>query len=312
MMQDPRIHSSLEDLLAIRNDAKSLGLRSGHASPVASSGSHRANARGRGIEFEEVRHYQPGDDVRAIDWRVTARSGKAHTKIFREEKERPLLVLVDQRQSMFFGSQHQFKSVFAAKLAALYLWHGIHSGDRIGGIVLGNHRRCEIKAARGKRNAMRLLGELSDINQSLQNPFEHPVSIDFNLGESLYKMGAIAKPGSHIVIISDCYDLSPDARHDLWRLNQHSRVDLVHVLDPLERELPQRGIFGISDGQQRQFLNVDNPAKQQAFREHIRQRQMAIEDLCQQSGCHYREINSDLDPLDAFKFLQLAPQRTVR
>jgi uncharacterized protein (DUF58 family) len=309
MMHDPRIHSSLEDLLAIRNDAKSLTMRSGHASPVASSGSHRTNARGRGIEFEEVRHYQPGDDVRAIDWRVTARLGKAHTKIFREEKERPLLVLIDQRQSMFFGSQKQFKSVFAAKLAALYLWQGMHSGDRIGGIVLGNQRLSEIKAARGKRNALRLIGELSEINQSLHNPFNNPEAIIHDMASSLFKMGAIAKPGSHIVIFSDCYDLDDRVSNELWRLSQHSRVDIIHILDPIERELPQRGIFGISDGQNKQFLNVDNAQKQREFKEYIRQHQHSIEQLCQKTGCFYREINSDLAPLDAYKFLQLTPQR---
>lgn len=309
MMHDPRIHSSLEDLLAIRNEARSLQMRSGHASPVASIGGHRTNARGRGIEFEEVRHYQPGDDVRSIDWRVTARSGKAHTKIFREEKERPLLVLVDQRQSMFFGSHIQFKSVFAAKLASVYLWQGMSNGDRIGGIVLGNQQRAEIKAARGKRNALRLLGEMSAINQSLTNPFDAPCPIDNSLKDAIVSMSGIAKPGSQIVIISDCYDLDESCQMALWRLSQHSRVDVLHVLDPLERKMPQRGTFGISDGQNKQFLYIDDAAKQAEFEAYVLAKQRAVEKLCQTSACHYRDINSDIPAIDAFKFLQLGQTR---
>src|SRR5689334_18156294 len=115
------------------------------------TGRMRTSLRGRGLEFEEVRAYQPGDDVRAIDWRVTARSGRTFTKLFREEREKPLLIVVDQRQPMFFGSTHCFKSKLAAYLGALLAWSGLEQGDRIGGLIIGNSERREIRPRRTRK-----------------------------------------------------------------------------------------------------------------------------------------------------------------
>ena len=115
---DDAIIPSLESLLRLRAEARSLGLSQRNMA-AHQAGGYRSAFRGRGIDFEEVRVYQPGDDIRIMDWRVTARTGEPHTKVYREERERPVLFLVDQGASMMFGTQVAFKSVIAARIAAL-------------------------------------------------------------------------------------------------------------------------------------------------------------------------------------------------
>ena len=124
---------AVADLIGLRNAAGAWRARA--QSPMSPGGTRRARRRGRGIDFDTVRAYQPGDDVRSIDWRVTARTGKAHTKVFREERERPVLTVVDARRNMAFGSRVRFKSVAACELAALIAWRALAAGDRSGGLI---------------------------------------------------------------------------------------------------------------------------------------------------------------------------------
>lgn len=293
MSLDPRVHIDLDALLRLRNDARGLHTRSGHASPVASMGGHRANARGRGIEFEEVRHYQAGDDVRAIDWRVTARSGKAHTKLFREEKERPLLILVDQRQSMFFASRGQFKSVYAAKFAGIQCWQGLLQGDRIGGIVLGQQGIDVIKPARGKRNALHLLGCIAQRNAQLTNPFTSTPVTAPTFHQAMQSLLALCKPGSQVILLTDAHDLGELDKTVLWQMRQHSRVDLIQILDPLEQQLPLGGIVGIGNGSDRRRLHLGNTQQRFAVEAQLKQHQQHVADLCRASGCQHSLVSCD-------------------
>ncbi len=161
----------LRDLIWLRYAAKQASreldnlIDNKTANPLA--GLMTSRFRGRGIDFAEVRVYQPGDDIRTIDWRVTARTGVAHTKLFQEERERPVLLLVDQSSSMYFGSRVMFKSVLAARTAALLAWAVLERGDRIGGIVFSEHGHREIRPRRNKHAVLRLLNELHGFNQAL-------------------------------------------------------------------------------------------------------------------------------------------------
>ena len=148
---------SLEQLIAARFNAKDLNLKQRRRALSLLAGASKTNFRGRGLDFSEVRAYQAGDDIRSIDWRVTARSGKPYTKLFQEERERPILVMVDQRQPMFFGSQHCFKSVMASYLAALLAWSGLQQGDRVGGLVFGNEQQQEIRPRRSRQSVLALM-----------------------------------------------------------------------------------------------------------------------------------------------------------
>ena len=129
------IRATLTDLIGLRFEASRMPLPRNIRATHPISGQLRSKIQGRGVDFSEVRLYQPGDDVRSIDWRVTARTNQPHTKLFQEEKERPVLVLIDQGASLFFGSKVRFKSVAAARLGLSIAWSALAEGDRVGGIV---------------------------------------------------------------------------------------------------------------------------------------------------------------------------------
>ena len=133
------IYTSIEELASMRYNTTGLNPLAHKKALASMAGGHISSFRGRGIDFSEVRIYQPGDDIRNIDWRVTARTNKPHTKLYREERERPVYIVVDQCQSMFFGSKKTFKSVTAARAAANLAWGTIDNGDRVGGLVFSDN-----------------------------------------------------------------------------------------------------------------------------------------------------------------------------
>ncbi|MGR8999333.1 MAG: DUF58 domain-containing protein, partial [Gammaproteobacteria bacterium] len=153
------ISISLKSLIDLAKPAASLNLQ--HLSIRSrQSGGYVSRFKGRGMEFDETRLYQPGDDIRSIDWRVTARSGKTHTKMFREERERPVFISVDNRLAMHFATRGVFKSVLAAKLAGLLAWAADYHGDRIGGQLFSEHECREIKPQNGRHAVLRFLNAL--------------------------------------------------------------------------------------------------------------------------------------------------------
>ena len=182
---------TLETLIGLRFPASQLQLTRRNRALSALTGPNKANFRGRGIDFEEVRSYQAGDDIRTIDWRVTARTGAAHTKVFREERERPVLVVVDQRGSQFFGSQHCFKSVLAAHLAGLLAWSALGNGDRVGGLVFNDSRHREVRPRRSRKTVLTILSQIEAFNRRLP-----PASgDDHSLAAMLDNLRRIARPG---------------------------------------------------------------------------------------------------------------------
>ena len=134
----PEVYVSLRDLIGLQHDAHGFSFLPRHAIQSLLSGRHRSRLRGRGLDFDEVRNYVAGDDVRNIDWKVTARVGVPHSKVFTEERERPVLLIVDQSSSMFFGSRRYLKSVVAAHVTSLAAWRTLEVGDRLGGIVFND------------------------------------------------------------------------------------------------------------------------------------------------------------------------------
>ena len=171
-------YTELEDLIKLRLLARELSLTPLLRPRSSTSGIRQSSHRGRGVDFEEVRIYQPGDDVRSIDWRVTARTSKVHTKVFREEKERPVFILVDQRRPMFFGSRHCCKSVQAAWLAALIAWISLQRADQVGGLVLGEDALNEIRPRRSHHTVLRMLQEIHRQNRFLQRALEQTQAHD--------------------------------------------------------------------------------------------------------------------------------------
>jgi uncharacterized protein (DUF58 family) len=267
------------ELIALRFPARQLkpGFRSRALSALA--GPNKSNFRGRGIDFEEVRNYQPGDDIRTIDWRVTARTGQAHTKLFREERERPVLVVVDQRSGMFFGSQHCFKSVLAGQLASLLAWSALNRGDRVGGLVFDDNGHREIRPRRSRKTVLTLLSQVAAFNHALpgDGAGDHE-----SFATMLANLRRIARPGSSLFLVSDFRGAAlGHAREHLFELAKHTELTAIECTDPLEYELPRAGTYAVTNGQERSELHTadrrlrdrfhrEQQEQRGVFREHLR------------------------------------------
>lgn len=238
---DALIYSSLNSLLKQRSMARLLqrGSKNVHA---RQSGHHLSTQKGRGMDFAESRLYQPGDDVRTMDWRVTAKTGKAHTKVFQEERERPVLLYVDCRPSMFFGTRGKYKSVVAAEIASLLTWKMWLDGDRVGGVIQTGSERIEMRPSRSMSGVSRWLKHIADSTQGLLNDrTKNNASLDF---DALRHTG---NSGSQIIIISDFQGYNETHRQQLLGLTRKTTVHLVSITDPFEQQLPDVPALRITD-----------------------------------------------------------------
>ena len=256
-----------------------------HARSIAGiSGLHLSKIRGRGIDFEEFRPYQAGDDIRLIDWRATARTGRAVTKVFREERERPVIIAVDQCSSMFFGSQVAFKSVIAAQAAALFCWLAIDNGDRVGGLVFSDTDASLVRPKRSRRSALHLLNQIFTFNQKLNAKKEHtpdsePQAADFKpgLAHALGQIRRITKPGSTLYVISDFATLDETALQYLNQLSRHNNVVCCMVYDALEESLPTPGVYSITDGSSKGSINTHSSKARSRYKQQFEERVATIE-----------------------------------
>jgi len=287
------IYTNVEELIGLRFFARNIQLSETRSSTSTIDGESRSRYRGRGMEFSEVRPYYPGDDIRNIDWRVTARTQTTYTKLFQEEKERPVYIVVDQRSNMFFASQGEFKSVLATKLAALIGWAALGNNDRIGAMIFSNFDEVELRAKRGKHAQLNLIHQLVSFNHSLNQPFperndlqkdqfplthnEQENTVDRKsktLADSFKELRHIVKPGSAIFVISDFHDFDDHCEESVSMLSRHTDVHLLHVFDQLEHKLPLRSNLTMTDGENRfQLSNFGKNAINQykhSFEDHIK------------------------------------------
>ena len=315
-------YTDIRELIRLRHGSKELNIINANKARNPLSGLLASNIRGRGIDFAEVRNYQPGDDVRTIDWRVTARTGEAHTKLFQEEKERPVLILVDQSQSMFFGSRVAFKSVIAAEVGALLAWTALDRGDRVGGVVFSEQGHREVRPRRSKHSVLRLLHEINDFNQRLNQ--QAPAANNQNyLVEALRNMRRVVKHGCAVFIISDFETLADngneEARLHLTQIARHNDLVGIHISDPLERQLPRPDLYSITNGTDRARINTANPKFRDDYQHHFDQQ---VSDLRHEFTRHKAPLfelstaepvlTSLVQQYNAYARLATAPGRNIR
>ena len=239
-------YSDQQSLIRLRFSAERLKLSQRKQRRAAQLlGSNHSVFKGRGLEFAEVRQYQGGDEIRHIDWRVTARTSVPHTKLFQEEKERPIILCLDQRQSMFFGSRHCFKSVMAANVAALLGWTGLQNNDRVGGLIFNDSEHTEIRPRRSKRSVLHFIQSSIEYNSRLNAKTEVPAA---SLDTAFEELRRITKPGSTVFICSDFYGFDAAAVKNLHQIARHNSVYCLCIRDPLEAELPALGQFAVTNG----------------------------------------------------------------
>ncbi len=287
--QSNGVELAMPELLHYQNKTALIDLSARKNIHGKMSGNYLSRSKGRGMEFDEVRHYQTGDDIRAIDWRVTARTGKTHTKLFREELERPVLIATDLSASMHFGSQLLFKSVQAAHLASLVAWHAKNRGDRLGGIVFNQHEHFELKPRSRKEGVLHYLHALSTLHHSQhkQQYQQSQNTLSDNSSNSYFsnncaRIRHIAKPGSLVYLITDGQSLRAmatddaalkhknDALRHLTQISQHCELVVCLIKDPLEQELPASASklnVTLTDGNNRQQFTLGDKATAATYKE---------------------------------------------
>ncbi len=258
--QKSPVRVGLQELIDLRRAAQSLvGKR--RRVRAATAGAYSSSFRGRGMEFDETRPYIAGDDIRTLDWKVTARTNKPHTKLYREERERPVQVCVDLRSNMFFATRGVFKAVMCSRLAAILVWRALLHRDRVGGFLFSDHYHDEIKPRGGKSAVLQYLRRLAsnpawdDALRSQQPPHQE------TLNQALTRLRRVARPGSLIFVLSDFRGLDRVGESHLHELARRNEIVLVFCYDEFERRLPMPGLYSVTDGRHSVvFDNFNNRA----------------------------------------------------
>ncbi len=298
-------YCELPQLIQQRHSGQQLNLLRRNRALSLLSGPNKSNFRGRGIDFEEVRSYQPGDDIRTIDWRVTARTGSPHTKIFREERERPVLIVTDLGNSMFFGSQRCLKSVLACHTSALLGWAALGQGDRVGGLVFNNVGHREVRPKRSRTSVLSLLNILVESCKAL--PI-YPAGQPVNFADMLSEVRRISRPGTSIYLISDFKEATSDAAMDnLYQLSRHTELTALHCSDPLEQQLPASGLYRVTNGASEADLFTGKRALRRQYQQDYQQALLSLRNAYGKLGIPLIELTTASDPLD-----QLQPYFNAR
>jgi uncharacterized protein (DUF58 family) len=261
---------------------------------AAAVGGHLSPYKGRGVEFDESRPYQAGDDLRTIDWRVTARTGKPHTKVFREERNRPVFIWLDLRRPMLFATRGAYKGVRAAQTAALIAWSAVANGDRLGALVFSDAEHHEQRPALGARSALKLLQAIA--SESLWQPTDDAVSAEQDAERALLRLTRVARPGSLIFLLSDFRRLGADGERHLKQLASHCDLLLVHFFDAVEAELPPPGRYRIQSGERSFAIETGNEALRRRYRERFEERRAELRALARLPGIRLIECATADEP----------------
>jgi uncharacterized protein (DUF58 family) len=293
---------TLEELLKL--DHRARGFSFLPRQPVHSllTGRHGSRLRGRGLDFDELRHYTEGDDTRTIDWAATARLGTPYVRVYREERDRPVLLLVDQRVSMFFGSKRATKSVVAAEVAALAAFRVASLGDRVGGIVYSEQGITEIEPQARQAGVRRLLAALVTHNNALKADVPHaPDASLYN--EALRRAARFARHDCLVVMISDGSGQTPETTKLATQLAAHNDLIAIFVYDPLEADLPDIGRAVLAEGDRQIEVDLSTADLRRRFATGFTEWRTRIERTALQRAIPVLPIRTDLDPAQQLRAL---------
>lgn len=293
----PGVTATVPELLRTRPQGKKVGFAPGGRISTHQWGTNASIFHGRGMEFSEARQYQPGDDVRAIDWQVTARTGRAHTKLFQEERERPVHLLVDLRSMMQFGTRVRFKSHLAAEVAAMLAWVALDGGDRLGALVLQRSGLADFRAARTRHAMLRFFETLSQETAPEDRDgvaLNNSVS-EVGLADAVLRLQRVCRPGSLAFVISDFNDFNSQTERELQRLSHRAHVTAIQICDPLDAMLPATG-GRISDGSGAVSLSTLGRRSLQDYADAFTERRERLGTLCNRAGMVLHTLDTDSDP----------------
>ena len=286
------VRTSRERLIGLAHSARSLSLRR-HRVRASKTDVYSSPFKGRGMEYDESRPYYPGDDVRHMDWRVWARTGAAYTKLFCEERERPVCFYVDYRAQMFFATRRCFKSVQATDIAALLAWSAVHEGDRVGGVLFSEVAHAEIKPQRGKQGILRFIHQLAAFSD---NRRAVPFAAGSDGSAPLQRLTHTVRPGSLLFLISDFRDMQT-AEGRIRELAAHSEVVLIQVYDVLEAKVPAPGEYNISDGIRTMCINTADTDFASTYADRFRHRVMRLQSFARKSRVGFIQCCTAEEPV---------------
>ena len=246
-MEATGVYTSTAELARLRLDANGFSFLPRQPLQSLLSGRKRSRLRGRGLDFEELRNYRPGDDIRNMDWRVTNRTGRPHVLVYNEERDRPAILLVDQRLSMFFGSQNKMKSVVAAELAALSGWRVLSQNDRVGAVLFNDSELHSSRPSRRQASFLTVLAQMSRMNQSLRADQDGRAEAE-QLATALEATERMAGHDHLICIVSDFHGWDERCLSSVKRMAQHNDLIAALVYDPLEKDISRASNLVVSDG----------------------------------------------------------------
>ena len=282
--------AELNELINLRRYAQST-----HYHPEGKAlraGLHLSKVRGRGMDFSEVRNYQAGDEVRHMEWRVTARTGRPHVKIYQEERERPTVILADFNPSMIFGTRIAFKSVVAARLASLLAWTVIKQGDRVGGFFFSATQHSEFIPRGRDSGVLPLLASLSHYTaQSDTERAEKPRV----LSDALVRLRRVIRPGSILVLISDFYSMDSECEKHLSRLRANNDILAYHICDRIELAAPKPQHYAMTDGVEQLILDTHSSIVRGAYEQYCTKRIEQIRDQLKRLQIQYAQVTAETD-----------------
>jgi uncharacterized protein (DUF58 family) len=292
----PGVYTTLDDLARIEHKASGFSFLPRQPVHSLLTGRHTSRVRGRGLDFDELRRYRPGDDPRTIDWRVTQRTRQPHVRVFTEERDRPALLVVDQRLNMFFGTRVAMKSVVAAELAALAAWRAFHQGDRPGGFIFNDSEVREVRPHRSRRRVMELLGAVVELNRSLavNEGIEDAPGM---LNETLERVMRTAKHDALVCVLSDFYGADEQTRRLLIRLREHNDVICALLYDPSKAEPPAGGRLVVSNGDLQLELDSAKGRLRRTLSDYFTQDLRRIKENLARVGVPVMLIHTAEDPL---------------
>ena len=299
----PGVYVTLEDLMLLQHRTRGA-FSFLPRQPVHSllAGRHASRIRGRGLNFEELRGYLPGDDVRTIDWKVTARTRKPYVRVFTEERDRPALMVVDQRLTMFFGTKKNLKSVTAAELAAAGAWRVFDAGDRVGAMVFDDTEVRDVRPHRSRRTVQQILHLLVEKNSALRADSEAQPGPSM-LNRALEGVARIAKHDYVVAIISDFDGADEETTRIVTQLAQHNDVLAVPVHDPSSTEIPSGARLVVGDGELQVELDVGKASTRRRLQEMADQRLASVMAWQDDLGVAVLPVSAGEDSLDQMRTL---------
>jgi uncharacterized protein (DUF58 family) len=300
MNADGLVYVSLGQLMALQFQTRGLSFVARQPQGSILAGNHASRLRGRGLNFDELRRYQPGDDLRHLDWRASLRTGKPVVRTFTEERDRPALIVVDQRMSMFFGSVRSFKSAVAAELGALAAWMVFNAGDRVGGLVFNDERIDSVAPLRSRKRVETLCSRIVEQNATLNasNP-DHEA--DGQLDKVLQQCLALAGHDHLICLVSDFAGAGERTLQLMRQLSAHNDVIALQVYDPLALNVPDSGHLMVTQGQLQVELAVQKRQVRQPLGDFLGGRLKDVASLLRRSQVPLLMISTALPAVDQLR-----------